>query len=328
MAYQKVSRPPTVYHLTQKGNLDSILDDGVIRRFNDTECWFCESLDKMKAYMEQTVMCEGKPYRTADGQLCHYSNFNPEAHILLKLAPIRQEDAWYRRTQEQPSSSSDEMMQAEREFFPLSIGYRGDMAFQNAEVIDVPKFLAGEIVSHKELTSSELWGLLFERTEAEMAAYMRGLDHLERDELIQSAAEISAMQVCRRGLMAERKKLTRRNVLFLLQVEKPLGMISEVIDDEQPETVKQMLESCPNNCFMLLMPQGILKLASDEAEKALRGEEYTVLLDYSGDSEPIKTAGLLEMVVIDMRKDEQGCWYVLVVHPKLLEALRREKKMT
>ena len=56
MAYEKVSRPSTVYHLTQKGNLDSILDDGMIRRFNDTECWFCESLDKMKAYMEQTVM--------------------------------------------------------------------------------------------------------------------------------------------------------------------------------------------------------------------------------------------------------------------------------
>ena len=169
MAYEKVPRPSTVYHLTQKGNLDSILDDGMIRRFNDTECWFCESLDKMKAYLEQTVMCKGKPYRTADGQLCHYSNFNSEAYILLKLAPIRQENAWYRRTQDQPSSSSDEMMQAEREFFPLSIGYRGDMAFQNAEVIDVPKFLAGEIVSHKELTSSELWGLLFERNEAEWA---------------------------------------------------------------------------------------------------------------------------------------------------------------
>ena len=40
MAYEKVPRPSTVYHLTQKGNLDSILDDGVIRRFNDTECWF------------------------------------------------------------------------------------------------------------------------------------------------------------------------------------------------------------------------------------------------------------------------------------------------
>ena len=122
MAYQKVPRPSTVYHLTKKEHLDSILDDGVIRRFDDTECWFCESLDKMKVYMEQTVMCEGKPYRTADGQLCHYSKFNPEVHILLKLAPIRQENAWYRRTQEQPSSSSDEVMQAEREFFPLSIG--------------------------------------------------------------------------------------------------------------------------------------------------------------------------------------------------------------
>ena len=79
---------------------------------------------------------------------------------------------------------------------------------------------------------------------------------------------------------------------------------------------------------MLLMPQGVLKLAADEAEKALRGEEYTVLLDYSGDSEPIKAADLLEMVITDMWKDEHGCWYVLVVHPKLLEALRRKMEMT
>ena len=357
MAYQKVPRPSTVYHLTQKGNLDSILDDGMIRRFGDTECWFCESLDKMRAYMAQTVLCEGKPYYAVGGQLCRYPKFVPEDYVLLKLTPSHAKDNWYRWDQEIPPGSLKELARAAREFSLLKIGYRGDMAFRNAEVIDVPKFLAGEIISHKELTSGELWGLLFERTESEMSDFMRGLDHLERDELIQSAAEISAMQVCRRGLMAERKKLTRRNVLFLLQVEKPLGMISEVwmeqqnagegnafsrllaelykqkgngylIDDEQPETVKQMLESCPNNCFMLLMPQGVLKLASDEAEKALRGEEYTVLLDYSGDSEPIKTADLLEMVVIDMRKDEQGCWYVLVVHPKLLEALRREKKMT
>ena len=227
MAYEKVPRPSTVYHLTQKGNLDSILDDGVIRRFNDTECWFCESLDKMKAYMEKTVLCEGKPYRTADGQLCHYSKFNPEAHILLKLAPIRQENAWYRRTQEQPSNSSDEVMQAERDFFSLSIGYRGDMAFRNAEVIDVPKFLAGEIVSHKELTSGELRSLLFERTEAEMAAYMRGLDHLERDELIQSAAEISAMQVCRGRLTVQGESLPREELQFLLQAERPLEVLRE-----------------------------------------------------------------------------------------------------
>ena len=93
MAYVKVPAPSVVYHLAKADRLDSILDDGQIRRFEDSECWFCESLPKMKAYMEQTVMCEGKPYRTADGQLCHYSKFNPEAYILLKIAPIRQENA-------------------------------------------------------------------------------------------------------------------------------------------------------------------------------------------------------------------------------------------
>ena len=118
-------------------------------------------------------------------------------------------------------------MQAEKEFFSLSIGYRGDMAFKEPEVIDVPKFLAGEIVSHKELTSSELWGLLFERTEVEMAAYMRRLDHLERDELIQSAAEISAMQVCRGRLTVQGKSLSREELQFLLQTENPLEVLRE-----------------------------------------------------------------------------------------------------
>ena len=70
--YVKAPIPSEVYHLTKKANLESILDDGAIRRFDDTECWFCESLAKMKAYMEQTVLCEGKPYYGAGGQLYRY----------------------------------------------------------------------------------------------------------------------------------------------------------------------------------------------------------------------------------------------------------------
>lgn len=227
MAYQRVSRPSTVYHLTQKGNLDSILDDGVIRRFDDTECWFCESLDKMRAYMAQTVLCEGKPYYAVGGRLCRYPKFVPEDYVLLKLTPRGYEDNWYRWNQEIPPGSSRELMQAAKEFSMLKIGYRGDMAFKEPEVIDVPKFLAGEIVSHKELTSGELWGLLFERTESEMAHFMRGLDHLERDELIQSAAEISAMQMCRSELTVRGKNLSREELQFLLQTENPLEVLRE-----------------------------------------------------------------------------------------------------
>lgn len=72
--YVKAPIPSEVYHLTKKANLESILDDGAIRRFDDTECWFCESLAKMKAYMEQTVLCEGKPYYGVGGQLAVIRN--------------------------------------------------------------------------------------------------------------------------------------------------------------------------------------------------------------------------------------------------------------
>ena len=58
MAYVKVPAPSVVYHLAKADRLDSILDDGQIRRFEDCE-WCCsESLPIIKAYMEQTVMCE------------------------------------------------------------------------------------------------------------------------------------------------------------------------------------------------------------------------------------------------------------------------------
>lgn len=113
----------------------------MIRRFSDMECWFCVDLQKMKAYMERTVMCEGKPYYSVAGQLCRYPQFVPEDYVLLKLTPCRQEDSWYRWEQEIPAGSPAELVRAAHEFSALKIGYRGDLAFHNAEVIDVPQFL-------------------------------------------------------------------------------------------------------------------------------------------------------------------------------------------
>ena len=46
MAYVKEHAPSEVYHLAKQENLNSILDDGMIRRFSDTECWFCADLQK------------------------------------------------------------------------------------------------------------------------------------------------------------------------------------------------------------------------------------------------------------------------------------------
>lgn len=154
MAYVKVPIPSVVYHLTKKVNLDSILEDGKIRRFGDTECWFCESLDKMKAFMEQTVMREGAPYFAVGGYLCYYPKFVPEDYAILKLTPCRREDEWYQWNQELPSNCSKEQVKAAQGFSQLKIGYRGDLAFKNAEIIDVPHFLIGQIVLQKGICSS------------------------------------------------------------------------------------------------------------------------------------------------------------------------------
>ena len=49
-------------------------------------------------------------------------------------------------------------------------------------------------MNYEGLTDRELWQLLFQKTENEMAAYMNSLNQLSRSELIMAADEISAMR--------------------------------------------------------------------------------------------------------------------------------------
>ena len=74
-------------------------------------------------------------------------------------------------------------------------------------------------MNYEGLTDRELWQLLFQKTEAEMAVYMRGLDQLPRSELIMAADEISAMMTCHSELMAFGENLSRKKMIFLLQQE-------------------------------------------------------------------------------------------------------------
>ena len=247
MAYQKVPRPSTVYHLTKKEHLDSILDDGVIRRFDDTECWFCESLDKMKAYMAQTVLCEGKPYYAVGGQLCRYPKFVPEAHVLLKLRPCDQPDNWYRWNQEVPPGSSRELMQAAKEFSLLKIGYRGDMAFKEPEVIDVAIFLEDGIMQGEPVqTTSELRELLFEHVEREQREYTDSLYRMTQGQLIANAGEIEANRFCYNVLLTMR--LDREQLKVLAAMDDPLEVVrsawASAQEVEQEEFSHTLFEIC------------------------------------------------------------------------------------
>ena len=224
MAYVKVPAPSVVYHLAKADRLDSILDDGQIRRFLDSECWFCESLGKMKAYMEQTVMCEGKPYYAVGGQLCRYPKFVPEDYVLLKLTPCGYEDNWYRWNQEIPPGSPKELVQAAKEFSGLKIGYRGDLTFRNAEVIDVALFLTDGIVQGNPVqTTSELRELLFEHVEREQREYTDSLYRMTQGQLIANAGEIEANRFCYNALLTMR--LDREQLKVLAAMDDPLEVV-------------------------------------------------------------------------------------------------------
>lgn len=89
-------------------------------------------------------------------------------------------------------------------------------------------FVGGQdTVPHTERTARELWELLFQKAETEMAVYMRELDQLPHAELIMAADEISAMATCRAELLALGEDLSREKMLFLLRLEKPLELMSK-----------------------------------------------------------------------------------------------------
>ena len=114
MAYERIDKPKgLLYHYTKRENVESILRDGRIRKFKDTESWFCTSLEDTLRLMELTVMQEGKLYFDADGFPRQYPKFAPEE--LLKLG---------------------------EEFSHLKAGYRGDLRFyENPNVYEVAELL-------------------------------------------------------------------------------------------------------------------------------------------------------------------------------------------
>lgn len=141
MAYIKCKIPEEVYHLTERRNLESILADEKIRRYGDSECWFCRSIPDLLRYMEYTVMNEGKPYIAVGGIVKRYPAFMPEDYVVLKLTPRYREGNWFKWIQELPPNSSPELMAQGKEFSDLKIGFRGDLRFKAVEVLEVSELL-------------------------------------------------------------------------------------------------------------------------------------------------------------------------------------------
>ena len=105
-------------------------------------------------------------------------------------------------------------------------------------------FVGGQDTApHTERTARELWELLFQKAETEMAVYMRELDQLPHAELIMAADEISAMATCRAELLALGEDLSREKMLFLLRLEKPLELMSKACMERRTVDEGELFQS-------------------------------------------------------------------------------------
>ena len=197
-------------------------------------------------------------------------------------------------------------------------------------------------ISYAELTERELWNTLFQRIEEEASDYTYRLDLRTRDELINTADEIDAMMTCRAELIAQGESLPREELVFLLRQDRPLETLSNAwlahrnvevgevfqsllaglcdearqkASEPPPKTVRELLERHPEECVHLMTPCGFVDVDPNEAERLLRGEAVVAHPGASGYQMPVEAEELLEMEVLSLKIDEQGCWYALTEHP-------------
>lgn len=147
MAYERIDRPKgLLYHYTKRGNVESILRDGRVRKFQDTESWFCTSLKDTLRLMELTVMQEGKLYYDVNGFPRHYPPFVPEDYVVLELTPRYQSGDWVIWNQEFPAGVPEEVLRLGEEFSRLKVGFRGDLRFyENPNIYEVAELLQEQI---------------------------------------------------------------------------------------------------------------------------------------------------------------------------------------
>ena len=150
MAYVKTEIPTQVYHLTRRENVGSIRKEKRIRRFGDTECWFCDTQKNLKTYMEYTVLQEGKYYIDKDQTAKKYPRFEADDYVVLRLVPRSRQDRWVRWMQVVSPKSSAEMKAQAEEFSNSKIGYRGDLRFTSYDILSVGDVLMGSETPWKE----------------------------------------------------------------------------------------------------------------------------------------------------------------------------------
>ena len=84
----------------------------------------------------------------------------------------------------------------------------------------------------------------------------------------------------------------------------------------QVQTLKDLLEACPEDSFHFMTPVGYVDLNAQDAEQLQQGAAMPAHAGESGWEIPIPAEKLLQQELVTARKTENGQWYAITTDPQ------------
>ena len=85
---------------------------------------------------------------------------------------------------------------------------------------------------------------------------------------------------------------------------------------KQVQTLKDLLEACPEDSFHFMTPVGYVDLNAQDAERLRQGAAMPAHAGESGWEIPIPAEKLLQQELVTARKTENGQWYAITTDPQ------------
>ena len=82
------------------------------------------------------------------------------------------------------------------------------------------------------------------------------------------------------------------------------------------QTLKDLLEACPEDRFHFMTPFGYVDLTAQDAEQLRQGAAMPAHAGESGWEIPIPAEKLLQQELVTARKTENGQWYAITTDPQ------------
>jgi hypothetical protein len=130
---REIEQPPIVYHMTERENLESIMESGKIKSFNDFLTYFLTDAEKAPLYIELTGAMTGRQYYNTDGIRKTAPPLIVADMVVLKLIPKRKEKLeWFRENIKGTRSEYETILW--HAFNECSVCHYGDFQFDKEQV--------------------------------------------------------------------------------------------------------------------------------------------------------------------------------------------------